>query len=367
MLKKLLNVSIIAVIAVALVCGVVPAANSTDVYASSDDATATVSAATYYYTVNPTTTLYTNKTKKTGKIEVKYMTKLKFIKNVSKSRKGVWKKFYYKSKYRYGWVAAGKTVFTKKRSSFNYTNANNTPYQQAVVDRAMYIYKNWPTKYAYRSKYGVKGSDGKYAFVCSGYASYVLNSVMQKECPLYDVSADLNQFYKTSYIINKGVPGSVCAKNICTKVDYSKIKPGDILFFNVSEAGPTKGVAYNHCGIYLGNKEFIHCTKKWNRVCIMPLKGNFYKGFVKAKRFIPATPITPANKDYAPKAITKFYKSANTTSTVLHEVRPENGLTYTLLFSGPNEGVKEWGYFKASDGTYGYLYNWSASMAASAQ
>ncbi|CUS80852.1 NlpC/P60 family protein [Candidatus Kryptonium thompsonii] len=71
--------------------------------------------------------------------------------------------------------------------------------------------------------------------------------------------------------------------------DFENLKPGDLLFFGQkSEDGKPEKIT--HVGIYLGNKEFIHCSGKVSIDSFDPKAPNFneyrYKTFVKAKRLI---------------------------------------------------------------------------------
>ncbi len=71
--------------------------------------------------------------------------------------------------------------------------------------------------------------------------------------------------------------------------DFENLKPGDLLFFG-QKAGGDKPEKIVHVGIYLGNKEFIHCSGKVSIDSFDPKAPNFneyrYKTFVKAKRLI---------------------------------------------------------------------------------
>ncbi len=71
--------------------------------------------------------------------------------------------------------------------------------------------------------------------------------------------------------------------------DFENLKPGDLLFFG-QRAEDGKPERITHVGIYLGNKEFIHCSGKVSIDSFDPKAPNFneyrYKTFVKAKRLI---------------------------------------------------------------------------------
>ncbi len=71
--------------------------------------------------------------------------------------------------------------------------------------------------------------------------------------------------------------------------DFENLKPGDLLFFG-QKAEDGKLEKITHVGIYLGNKEFIHCSGKVSVDSFDPKAPNFneyrYRTFVKAKRLI---------------------------------------------------------------------------------
>jgi cell wall-associated NlpC family hydrolase len=64
------------------------------------------------------------------------------------------------------------------------------------------------------------------------------------------------------------------------EVDWSDLKPGDRLYFDMKRAGRV-----NHCGIYIGNGYFIHASSNQGKVGVDSLfKSNYYKGLVGARR-----------------------------------------------------------------------------------
>lgn len=71
--------------------------------------------------------------------------------------------------------------------------------------------------------------------------------------------------------------------------NFENLKPGDLLFFG-QKAEDGKPEKITHVGIYLGNKEFIHCSGKVSIDSFDPEAPNFneyrYKTFIKAKRLI---------------------------------------------------------------------------------
>jgi hypothetical protein len=53
-------------------------------------------------------------------------------------------------------------------------------------------------------------------------------------------------------------------------IKRSELQPGDLVFFSTYEPGPS------HCGIYLGNNQFIHASSGAGEVTITPLSKTYY-------------------------------------------------------------------------------------------
>lgn len=64
------------------------------------------------------------------------------------------------------------------------------------------------------------------------------------------------------------------------KKDLNLFQEGDIIFFHrqsLSDTFPKKDNKYpGHCGIYLGNYEFIHCSRPIGKVIISNFNKNVY-------------------------------------------------------------------------------------------
>ncbi len=71
--------------------------------------------------------------------------------------------------------------------------------------------------------------------------------------------------------------------------NFENLKPGDLLFFG-QKAEDGKPEKITHVGIYIGNKEFIHCSGKVSIDSFDPQAPNFneyrYKTFIRAKRLL---------------------------------------------------------------------------------
>jgi cell wall-associated NlpC family hydrolase len=125
-------------------------------------------------------------------------------------------------------------------------------FSELVLTKAKY-YKDTP--------YSRGGSlDRGYATDCSGFVQYIYKNF---KIDLPRSSAEQAQV------------GKVVARSM----DFSKMLPGDLLFF--SRGGRHVG----HAGIYLGEGKMIHASNRRNGVTITDLRQSYYEGtFVVAKR-----------------------------------------------------------------------------------
>ena len=99
-------------------------------------------------------------------------------------------------------------------------------------------------------EYGKSGED---SFDCSGFVYYIYHKKLRLNIP------------------RTAKAQSQISKDIIK--DKSKLKVGDIVFFDTSDKGYV-----NHSGIYLGNMKFIHASSgKAYSVTISPLDKGFYK------------------------------------------------------------------------------------------
>ncbi len=262
-------------------------------------------ASTKVYTTRPWTRIYVGTDSETSDyIDVWYNTELTILGDYQITSDGTWKELEYNGKTYYVWVTdETEDKLTENGRTFEYNDPATTKERQEVIDFALDIYKNWDTKYDYThtAKKGVKGEDGKYAFDCSGFASYVINTVMQKYVPAYKLDTNITKLHETDVIVNEGLSSEIKAESICKgEMDLDKLLPGDLLFF-LSNDADTGEKDVNHVGIYLGDGEFIQSTKLYERyagdvnengkpmggVCIAPFKGTYPETFVEAIRVIP--------------------------------------------------------------------------------
>jgi len=266
-----------------------------------------------------------------------YMEKVKVGEPISTTSSGSWVRVFYKDKLYYTWVPSDEEKFTTVKSSFSYTG--NTQQQQDVIDLALKIYREWDVFYTNDDSSGIMRDDGRYGFDCSGYVSYILNNVMQKTIPTYRTSVNITTLYETSLLYNEGYPGEYCVEDVAIK----NLQPGDILFFRMEKS------QVDHCGIYLGNNEFVHCTEFWDGVCIMPLKESFVENFVAARRFIPLNPQSANTEMEINYGYVYLYADRSTEAEVLYNF--QKGEHVTLLYTSSNG---DWGYVRNASGQEGF-------------
>lgn len=294
-------------------------------------------------------TLHESASNDSKEVMVPYMTELTLCDATATSTG--WIKVIYDGGTYYLWQNEGDGLLTDVKSDHVYATSNE--YQKKVVEKALYIYNNWNTVYAHGQSNGIANEDGTYGFDCSGYAAYVLNTVMREYVPVYGISANLQTLYLTDGIYNKGYAGEHNVTTVCREtLDEDKLQPGDILYFFLdSEAeSDSDEETINHCGIYLGNGEFIHCTHSWNGgVRIMPLNSIYKDGFVEAKRYLPGN-TTPANqKMYTNNAVTNVYDAMDSSKTPVASLAAESEVNVLYTDNG------NWVYAEYGSGAYGYI------------
>jgi hypothetical protein len=169
---------------------------------------------------------------------------------------------------------------------------------------------------------------------------------MQKTVPAYRLYASIDTLYETTSIYNEGYPGEFFA----TDVKRKNIQPGDILFFT-SQADGSDSEEIGHCGIYLGNNEFVHSTSAWeDAVCIVPLAGSFEENLVAIRRYLPK-PVTPANtKVRLTNTGTHYLYTERTRKSSIVTSVPSGG-TVTVLFTDN----ADWAWVQAEDGKKGFI------------
>ena len=303
----------------------------------------------------PQLILYTSSGNGTPVQMAAYMESVEYLDTVSASTSGDWIHVRYAGKKYYFWQPAGEAYLTRKKSTFSYTGSNAIT--EEMIALAMDMYKNWNIVYRHGASNGIPDSSGKYGYDCSGFASYVLNTVMQRRVPVYWVTSTIAQFYATDIIYNEGMTGAFSA----TDVDPGKLKPGDILFFKLSgdsdlEGSTSSKAIVTHCGLYLGNNEFIHCTHyddfKREGLFIAPLTHNFSDRLIAVRRYTPSSAPKPANKKMTVTSCVNIRAEASSSSKILTTLSA--GDSVTVLYAG-SASWSNWVYVSCQDGTKGYL------------
>ena len=298
------------------------------------------------YVALPSVYIYKSASSSSSSVKIPYMTELKLGKTVSSSSSGQWCEVYYEGKLYYIWLTPGSDKLTTVRSTMEYTSDN--PYQQEVIDLAVTICKEWKTDYR-SNESGVVHSDGTVGFDCSGYVGYVINTVMQRYVPAYRLSPGLEYLYEAYDIYNTGLRGEFKAID----VELEDIQPGDVIFFYDHETLSR----LSHCGLYMGNNEFLHSTSTWDRVCLMPLNDSFADRFICVKRFIPEE-VEPANATWYAKQGCPLY--ADTRGTEKTDLRLTRGEAVTVLYTRATDsnGIA---YIRTSSGKYGFV--WTTNLS----
>ncbi len=254
-----------------------------------------------------------------------------------------WHRVFYRGKLYYMRI---KNALTSQKSRFQYRG--RTEFQQQIIDLALEISEEWPTTYARGQSNGIPNADGTYGFNCSGLVGYVFNTVMQKHIPTYNLEPTLASLCAIDCIYNSGYPGEFEPSDI----KKTKLQPGDILFFN-SLADGSDSDQIGHCGIYLGNNEFVHSTSILadDAVCIMPLTDSYLKNLVRIRRCLPKTTV-PANTKvtlHRDCETYSIYESMSRSAPVVTAIPSSDPVT--VLFTDSHS----WAYVRTAKGEKGFL------------
>ena len=105
----------------------------------------------------------------------------------------------------------------------------------------------------------VYGGNGPSCFDCSGFTNYV--------------------YRHFGYILNRGASSQL---QNGTAVSKSELQPGDIVFFRYNTSYPA-----SHCGIYIGNGQFVHASTNRYQVQIDQLMtGHYANVYIAARRIL---------------------------------------------------------------------------------
>ncbi len=295
------------------------------------------------YVLTPRINLYTAPSKDSSAHPVCYMSELQLGKAILSGKSGTWHRVLYNNELYYLHIKKDQSNLTSVKSSFQY--AGSTVLQQQVLNTALDLYRNEEIIY-------LSGGDGwidenTLGFDCSGFAVYVLTNAMRPFVPTYSLVSKVVDLAQPHSIYNAGLQGEFRSY----EVSVEDLQPGDVLIFSSQQARKPANFP-GHCGIYLGNQEFIHCTDVWeNGVCIMPLQDEFKDTFLKAVRYLPVSieaacrPMIIAGDDQT----YPIYEKMAADSAVLAELR--QGEALTVVFAG-NQG---WAYVRTQEGVEGFF------------
>ena len=300
--------------------------------------------ATRYVSV-PKIKLYTQPSATSASRYARYMDRLELGECVSRTDAAAWYAVIDGGETMYVRIEHDRPVLTTRRSSYAYPAQNAA--QRGVIDLALTISERWATTYAHGQSDGVPDENGLYGFDCSGLVRYLFSIVMAQRVPLYTVPADLTKLYELDILINAGLPGETPVID----VPYDELQAGDVLFFS-SRADGSASTEVAHCGVYLGNGEFVHATSEWeDAVCIMPLTESFLDNLRGARRYLHET-LVPANTQATitgPYMGYKVYSEKDVDSELVTTVR--EGSAALILYTDSTI----WAYVRLEDGTEGYM------------
>lgn len=118
------------------------------------------------------------------------------------------------------------------------------------------------------------GSHGLNDFDCAGLVWYLYNEIFGID--LYEIGFGLS----TTTMMMTSRYGKITLYKDNTIYKDLFLNTGDILFFHRQSKNdymPKKDNKYpGHCGIYIGNNNFIHCSRKYNMVTMNNLDKDIY-------------------------------------------------------------------------------------------
>ena len=294
--------------------------------------------------------VYKSATSSSESLRLYYMVEVELGDVVKSSSSGKWQEVYYKGNLYYIYLTPDSDKLTDKKSTMQYTA--NTVYQQEIRDLALDIYNNWNAKYV-SSAVGEVQSDGSVGFDCSGFTTYVINTVMRNYVPAYRLMPETGALWKTDVVYNKGLKGEFKAID----VDRKDAQLGDIVFFKSATTGEL-----NHCGLYMGNNEFLHCTSVWSNnkgetpngtdVGLMTLNDTYGDLILGFKRYVPVTVESADATYYAAQGCPIYADYMGTEKTGSSLTRGE---AITVLYTRATTS-NNIAYIRTSGGKYGFVW-----------
>lgn len=148
----------------------------------------------------------------------------------------------------------------------------------------------------YSKKY-VHGCHGPNSFDCAGLIWYIYNTIIKID--LYYQGIGLST---TTKIMTSKYGKITLYEENQIKKNLEVLNKGDIVFFHrqsMNDSEPKENNKYpGHCGIYLDNNYFIHCSKPKGKVIISNFNNNIYwkKTLVASKNIISDVKILSKTK-----------------------------------------------------------------------
>ena len=299
--------------------------------------------------------VYKSPDSSTESLRLFYMVEVELGDVVKSGSSGKWQEVYYKGDLYYIWLTPDSDKLTDRQSTMEYTVSNS--YQEEIRDLALKIYREWDAKYV-SGAVGDVYSDGTVGFDCSGFSCYVINTVMQRYVPAYRLSTELGGLWSNNDIYNTGLKGEFKAID----VELKDAQLGDIIFFKSATTGQL-----NHCGLYMGNNEFIHCTSVWENgenttgtdVGLMTLNDTYGDLVLGVKRFIPET-VEPADATFYAVQGCPIY--ADLMGTEKTDLRLTRGEAITVLYTRATTSNRI-AYIRTADNKYGFV--WMSNLSSS--
>lgn len=153
-------------------------------------------------------------------------------------------------------------------------NINETELRYKIIKLALLQYH----------KLYVHGSNGPDTFDCAGLVWFIYNEILNIN--LYENGFGLST---TTKIMTSNLGKITLFEEDNMNKDLSLIKDGDIVFFHrqsLNDIIPKNDNKYpGHCGIYLGNNNFIHASRAKMKVVISDFeKNNYWKDVLVASK-----------------------------------------------------------------------------------
>lgn len=153
-------------------------------------------------------------------------------------------------------------------------NINETELRYKIIKLALLQYH----------KLYVHGSNGPDTFDCAGLVWFIYNEILNIN--LYENGFGLST---TTKIMTSNLGKITLFEEDNMNKDLSLIKDGDIVFFHrqsLNDRIPKNDNKYpGHCGIYLGNNNFIHASRAKMKVVISNFeKNNYWKDVLVASK-----------------------------------------------------------------------------------